>query len=433
MTTAISFVIVLGVLIFIHELGHFAVAKFCGVGVEKFSLGFGPRVIGVRRGETEYMLSALPLGGYVKMVGEAPDEEVSEEDGARSFAGKPVWKRALIVAAGPFMNLVLAAVLFPVIFLIGIQVPAFFDRPPLIGYAAPDEAAYRAGIREGDVIDSVDGGKIKNWEEFLTAIVLSQGRPVTMDILRGGASFKAVITPQGSPDNGAAYIGAYPPMEPVVGETASGYPAMEAGVKPGDRLISINGRRITHWAEIEDIVHKDGGRKVFVVKRGADTLTIEIIPKLNKDAGVYLVGISRKQEHILRKYGFFTAVEKGVSAGVDMTGRLFSVIKGLVLGEHSLKTLGGPIMIAQVAGRAARTGLSEVLSLVAFLSLQLGIINLFPIPVLDGGHILFFGIESIKGRPLSERFMSAAQRIGVALLIALMLLVTYNDIFRLLH
>jgi len=331
------------------------------------------------------------------------------------------------------MNLVLAALLFPVIFLVGIQVPAFFDQPPLIGYAAQDEAAYRAGIREGDVIDSVDGKKIKNWEEFLTAIVLSPAKPVAIDIIRGNASFKTAITPQASPDNGAAYIGVYPPMEPVVGETASGYPAREAGVKPGDRILSINGARINHWAEIEDIVHKDGGKKVLVVKRGADTLTMEITPKLNKEAGVYLVGISRKQDHVLRKYGFFTAVEKGAASGADMTGRLFSVIKGLVLGKYSLKTLGGPIMIAQVAGKAARTGLSEVLALVAFLSLQLGIINLFPIPVLDGGHILFFGIESIKGRPLSERFMSAAQRIGVALLVALMLLVTYNDIFRLLN
>mgnify|MGYP001612623857 CR=1 FL=1 len=304
MTTAISFVIVLGVLIFIHELGHFAVAKLCGVGVEKFSLGFGPRVVGTTLGETEYMLSALPLGGYVKMVGEAPGEEVSEEDRARSFTYKPVWKRMLIVAAGPFMNLVLAALLFPVIFLVGIQVPAFFDQPPLIGYAAQDEAAYRAGVREGDVIDSVDGKKIKNWEEFLTAIVLSPAKPVAIDIIRGNASFKTAITPQASPDNGAAYIGVYPPMEPVVGETASGYPAREAGVKPGDRILSINGARINHWAEIEDIVHKDGGKKVLVVKRGADTLTMEITPKLNKEAGVYLVGISRKQDHVLRKYGF---------------------------------------------------------------------------------------------------------------------------------
>ncbi len=433
MTTAISFIIVLGVLIFIHEFGHFAVAKLCGVGVEKFSLGFGPKVVGVTLGETEYRVSALPLGGYVKMVGEGPGEEVSEADRARSFTHKPVWKRALIVAAGPFMNLVLAAVLFPVIFLIGIQVPAFFDQAPLIGYADPSQAAFKGGVRKGDVIESIDGKKVGDWEEFLTAVALSPDKPVTLGVMREGAPLKVSVTPQSSPDSGAGYIGVYPPMEPVVGETASGYPAREAGVKAGDRILSINGVRIDHWAEIEDIVHKDGGKKVFVIKRGAETLAIEVTPKLNKEANVYLVGISRKQDHVMRKYGLFTAVSKGISSGADMTAKLFGVIKGLVLGKYSLKTLGGPIMIAQVAGKAAKTGISEVLSLVAFLSLQLGIINLFPIPVLDGGHILFFGIESVKGRPLSERFMSIAQQIGVALLIALMLLVTYNDIFRLLN
>ncbi len=429
MTTFISFIIVLGVLIFIHELGHFVLAKFMGVGVEKFSLGFGPKLIGVKRGGTEYRISILPLGGYVKMVGEAPGEEISESDVARSFTHKTVGKRAAIVAAGPLMNLILAALLFPVIFMIGVQVPAYLDKEAKVGFVAPDEPAAKAGIEEGDVITSADGKKIKNWEELLSALALNPGKPMELEILRDGKEVKAAITPSSS-EAGSGYGGMFPPMSPVIGDVASGYPAKEAGIKPGDEIIEVNGKGIGHWAELEEIIHKSGQEKTFLIKRDSEKLSFKIKPKLNKDANVYLIGISRKEEQVLRKYGVIESIEKGAITSVDMTGRLFVVIKGLILGKYSLKTLGGPIMIAQVAGKAAEAGISDLLSLVAFLSLQLGVINLFPIPVLDGGHILFFGIELVKGKPLSEKFMTIAQQLGIALLIALMVLVTYNDLFR---
>lgn len=430
MTTFISFVIVLGILIFIHELGHFVVAKLCGVGVEKFSLGFGPKLFGIKKGETEYRISILPLGGYVKMVGEAPGEEVSPEDRAKSFTHKPVSRRAAIVAAGPLMNLVLAAILLPIIFLIGIQVPAYLEKPAEIGYVVPNEAAAKAGIKQGDIITSADGKEIKNWEDLLAALALNPGKPLNIEVKRDGQAFNTSITPDTSKETGAGYGGMFPPMKPVIGDVSKGYPAKDAGIKPGDIIISVNDKPVTHWAELETLVKKDGSKKEFLIQRGNERLEFEITPKFNKDANAYLIGISRKDELVLKKYGLFGAIQKGVTASIDMTGKLFVVIKGLVFGQYSLKTLGGPIMIAQVAGKAAESGISDVLSLMAFLSLQLGIINLFPIPVLDGGHILFFGIESIKGKPLSERFMSIAQQIGIALLIALMVLVTYNDLFR---
>lgn len=432
MTTLISFIVVLGVLIFIHELGHFAVAKLCGVGVEKFSLGFGPKLIGITKGETEYRISALPLGGYVKMVGEAPGEEVSGIDRSKSFTAKPVWKKILIVAAGPVMNLALAAVLLPVIFLIGIQLPSYLDKPPVIGYVAPQESAAKAGIQKGDLVKSINGKEIKDWEALLGEVALSPGKQLDVTLARDGSTISARLVPDTSKENGAGIGGMYPPMDPVIGDVAPGYPAKEAGLKPGDRILSVSGTRITHWAELEALIHKDGGEKEFVVQRGNETLKFELHPKYNKDAKIYLVGISRKQDQTVRQFGLVESVQKGVAASIDMTGKLFMVIKGLVLGQYSLKTLGGPIMIAQVAGKAAESGVAEVLSLVAFLSLQLGIINLFPIPVLDGGHLVFFGIEAVKGKPVSEKFMAVAQQVGVALLIALMLLVTYNDIFRIL-
>lgn len=430
MTTIISFIIVLGILIFIHELGHFAVAKACGVGVEKFSLGFGPKLAGITRGETEYRISLLPLGGYVKMVGEAPGEEISEEMKQKSFTHKPVWKRAVIVAAGPAMNLVLAAILLPVIFMIGIQTPVFLEKPAEIGYVVPDESASKAGIKKGDVVVAADGTEIKDWEDLLGTLAMKPGKPLSLVAMRDGKKIETVITPGTSEETGAGFGGMFPPMKPVIGDTAPGYPAKEAGIEAGDEIISVNGVVITHWAELEGIIHKSGDKKTLVVRRGAETLTFVVTPKHNKEANVYLIGISRKDEQVLRKYGFAESLDKGITTGVEMTSKLFVVIKGLVFGEYSLKTLGGPIMIAQVAGKAAESGVADLLSLVAFLSLQLGIINLFPIPVLDGGHILFFGFEAIKGKPLSEKFMMVAQQVGIALLITLMVLVTYNDLLR---
>ncbi|CAG1065205.1 regulator of sigma E protease [uncultured bacterium] len=430
MTTLISFIIVLGILIFIHELGHFAVAKACGVGVEKFSLGFGPKLVGIKRGETEYRISVLPLGGYVKMVGEAPGEEVSTELRMKSFTHKPVWKRAAIVAAGPAMNLILAIVLLPVIFMIGIQLPAYLERPAEVGYVVPDEPAQKAGIKAGDTVVSVDGKDVKDWEDLLTQLAMNPSKSVELAVQRDGERIQTSITPDTSKETGAGYGGMYPPMKPVIGDVASGYPAKEAGLKAGDLILSIDGVKINHWAELENVIHKSGSKKKLQVMRDGKELAFEVVPKYNEDAKVHLIGISRQDELVSRQYGFGESITKGVSSGIEMTGKLFVVIKGLVFGEYSLKTLGGPIMIAQVAGKAAESGIADLLSLVAFLSLQLGIINLFPIPVLDGGHIVFFGLEAVKGKPLSEKFMTIAQQVGIALLIGLMVLVTWNDLAR---
>lgn len=430
MTTLISFIIVLGILIFIHELGHFAVAKACGVGVEKFSLGFGPKLVGIKRGETEYRISALPLGGYVKMVGEAPGEDVSPELKARSFTHKPVWKRAAIVAAGPAMNLILAIALLPVIFMIGIQVPVYLEKPAEVGFVVPDEPAFKAGVKTGDRVTSVDGKEIADWEDLLAEVAMHPSKAVALTVTRDGQAINTTITPGTSKQTGAGYGGMFPPMRPVIGDVASGFPAKDAGLKAGDLILSINGRTITHWAELETIIHKSGEKLSLLVQRDGKELTFEVTPKYNEEAKVHLIGISRQDDTVLRQYGLGESITKGVSSGIEMTTKLFVVIKGLVVGDYSLKTLGGPIMIAQVAGKAAESGLADLLSLVAFLSLQLGIINLFPIPVLDGGHIVFFGLEAAKGSPLSEKFMTIAQQVGIALLVALMVLVTWNDLYR---
>ncbi|MFQ5427870.1 MAG: RIP metalloprotease RseP [Thermodesulfobacteriota bacterium] len=432
MVTVISFVIVLGVLIFIHELGHFAVAKLSDIKVEKFSLGFGPKMLGFRKGETEYVLSLLPLGGYVKMVGENPGEEVTEEEKRRSFAAKPPLTRAAVIFAGPIMNLLLAVILFPLVYVIGIEVPAYLEQPATVGYVYEESPADKAGIQIGDTIRVVNGESTATWQDFIATTTMNPDKPLKLSIDRAGEDIIATLSPGTSVTTGAGTVGVLPAMPAVISEVNKEYPAGKAGLQSGDEILAVNGVPINHWIELETHVGKDAASKVFTIKRGEETFEVDITPRAADDGKRFLIGVSREEERSLKKYGLGESIQKGVSTSVDMTAKLFVVIKGLVLGEYSLKTLGGPIMIAQVAGRAANEGLTDILSLMAFLSLQLGIINLFPIPVLDGGHIMFLGVEAVKGKPLSDRFMGVAQQIGIALIITLMVLVTYNDIFRIL-
>lgn len=429
MTTILSFVIVLGILIFIHELGHFTVAKLVGVGVEKFSLGFGPKILGFTRGETEYRISILPLGGYVKMTGESVDEEVSDEDKEKSFTHKPISRRAAIVVAGPIMNLVLAFVLLPIIYMIGVTVPAYLDLPAELGYVTQDEAAYKAGLRKGDIVEFVNNGRVKKWEDLITITALSPERDLKIKYRRDGALIETTLTPEPS-KSGAGIGGFFPPMAPRVAAASKGYPAKDAGIKEGDLIQSIDGVEITHWAELEGMVSNSEKPLVFVVEREGERHEFEITPQFNEEREVYMIGVSRSEDMVQKRYGPVKAIAQGFKSAFVMTVKLFEIIKGLIVGQYSLKTLGGPIMIAQVAGQAAESGLVELIGLMAFLSLQLGIINLFPIPVLDGGHLLFFGIEFARGKPLSDKVISITQQIGIALLITLMVLVTYNDIFR---
>ncbi len=430
-TTVISFVIVLGVLIFIHELGHFSVAKLVGVGVEKFSLGFGPKIVGFTRGETEYRISLFPLGGYVKMTGESIDDEVSEADKEKSFTHKPLSRRAAIVVAGPIMNLVLAFVLLPIIFMVGVSVPAYLDKPAQIGYVTRDEAASKAGLKKGDVVEFVNNDRVKKWEDLITIIALSPDRPLEIMYRRNGTLIDTTLTPEPS-KSGAGIGGLFPPMDARIAAASKGYPAEAAGLKGGDLILSIDNEPVTHWAELEQMIHDNPGPINLVVERDGARLEFQITPTFNEERGSYLIGVSRAEDMIQKRFGFFNAIKHGFISGIDMTVKLFEIIKGLILGQYSLKTLGGPIMIAQVAGQAAESGIIALIGLMAFLSLQLGIINLFPIPVLDGGHLVFFCIEFARGKPLSERVIGVTQQIGIALLITLMVLVTYNDIFRIL-
>jgi len=350
MSMVFGLIIVLGVLIFFHELGHFALAKAFGVGVEKFSLGFGPVIASKTVGRTQYCLSAIPLGGYVKMVGEQPDSEIDPEDLPYAFTQKPVFKRILIVAAGPVFNFFLAILIFFAIFaIVGLMI-----LKPVVGEVKAESPAARAGIQAGDRIVSVNETPVSSWSEMSEQIGGGEGDPIAITIERGGTNRSMAITP------------ARESMEDIFGETHDRY------------IIGITAAGTTE------------------------------IVRLNP---LEAIG-----ESIYRTWLI-----------VKLT--ILSIVK-MFEGAVSVKNLGGPIMIAQMAGEQVQQGIVSLLSFIAVVSINLGILNLLPVPILDGGHLLFFGIEAVTGRPLSIRTREVAQQIGLFILLMIMILVFYNDIMR---
>ena len=345
----ISVVILLGVLIFVHELGHFLVAKYSGVGVLKFSLGFGPRLVGKKIGETDYFISLIPLGGYVKLLGESADDEISKNEERRSFLKQHVLKKIGIVAAGPVFNFLFAIIVFAIIYMIGIPV-----LTSEIGGVQDGSPAFKAGIKKGDIISVIDGKDISNWAELADIIVNSEGKELQITINR---------------DN-----------------------------------------------KIKDL-----------------RLKAELVKSKNifgEEIDLYKLGISASPNTIIERLNPFEAFWAGIGQTWYITKiTLISVVK-MVEGKLSPKTLGGPILIAQMAGARVQEGIIPFVFFMALLSINLGIINLLPIPILDGGHLLFYIIELISGREVNVKWREMAQQIGFVLLVMLMILVFYNDILR---
>lgn len=345
-----ALVIVLGVLIFFHELGHFLVARLFGVGVEKFSLGFGPRLIGKKIGITDYIISAIPLGGYVKMVGEQPDAELDPADIPISFTHKNVWKRILIVAAGPFFNFLLAVIIFFGIF----QISGMFILQPSIGEVQEDTPASRGGLEKDDLITSINGVEISTWEEMADIITGSKGRPLSISVRRGDSTRVVNITP-----------------------------------------------------EIKTF------KNIF-----------------NEDVERHVIGITASGNGFSKDLNVFQSLSQSIIQTYNITVLTIKGVIKLLQGTISPKTLSGPIMIAQMAGEQAREGATNLIFFIALISINLAILNFLPIPVLDGGHLLFFFIEAVTGSPVSIRVREIAQQAGIFVLILLMIYVFYNDIAR---
>ena len=448
-TSILSFIIVLGVLIFFHEFGHFIVARLFGVGVEKFSLGFGPRLIGKKVGITDYRISAIPLGGYVKMVGEEPDADIDPADMELSFTHKHVAKRMLIVAAGPVFNILLAILIFFVFF----SITGIDDIKPIIRQVQTDSAAQKAGLQVNDLIVSINGKDITAWYDLDEAITESMGDPLALGVARNGDQVMIEVTPelkQGIDllgDSISYYdigISAFPELKAIVGEVNAGFPAEKAGLKKGDQIVSINGIPIESWRQMQSIISSSGGVELTLfVKRDEEILQINLTPQqvetknhLGEVEKRYLIGIST-QPIAIPQADLVTKRLNPVKAAVESIERTYSVcvlmvrsVVKMIDGSIPKENLGGPIMIAKMAGDQAKQGIDKLVQFIAFISINLAIINLLPIPVLDGGHLLFFSIEAIKRRPVSIKVREVAQQVGLFILIMLMILVFYNDITR---
>jgi regulator of sigma E protease len=421
--TLIYFLIVIGILVFVHEFGHFIMAKRAGVRVEKFSLGMGPKLFGYKKGDTEYVISALPLGGYVKMAGENPDEEPT--GAADEFQSKTVWQRAKIAATGPLTNIVLAFLIMPFVFMVG----TYTLGSAMVGFVEKGSPAEQAGFKVGDIIQKVNGRTIVDWEKAEMLIAVNPDTDIKVVIDRKGETQTLILRPKLDPDHNIGTSGLYPDIPVEVGKLKPGFPAEKAGVKINDKVVAVDGKTVYYWNQFSSVIKDSQGRKLeLMIERDGKRLPITVTPI--EDNGRYVIGVEPIVRMMFKKYGFFESLSLGFDKTIEFIDVTFITLKKLLTFGLSIKTLGGPVMIAQMSGRAAAAGLSAFLSLLAMISISLGILNLLPIPVLDGGLILFLIIEAIRKKPLSRKVMEVSQSIGAAVLITLIAVVSYNDVMR---
>ncbi len=433
MVTVVSFIIALGILIFVHEFGHFIIAKRSGVGVLRFSLGFGPKILGKKIGETEYQISAFPLGGYVKIIGENPEEEVSEEDRERSFSGKSIPTRMAIVGFGPLMNVILSFIFLSLVALIGFKIPAFMEDPPRVGWVEPDSPGQRGRIRAGDLIIRINDREVSNWEETKFILASNPNARLRLDIERDGAIVVTELVPEERGLFGAGYTGLQPEWPPVIKEIRKGEPADLGGLKKGDVILAIDGKETRHWIQMAMTIWENPDKILtFTVKRGQEILSFSIRPRADASTGktIGLIGISNPGDIIFKQYGPLRAIVWGGRETLQLIQRTITVLWRLLARKISHRMVGGPILIAKMAGQVARSGITDFMLFIAGLSVTLAVINTIPIPLLDGGHLLFLGIEAIRRKPIGAKVRNLAYRAGLVIIIMLMLIVFYNDITR---
>ena len=435
MTTLLAFLFVLGVLVFIHELGHFLLARWNGVRVLTFSLGFGPKILKLQRGDTEYCISIIPLGGYVKMAGENPEDQPTGKDD--EFLAKTKWQRFQILIAGPAMNVLLAVVLLAVVLMQGAEVFTHLDQPARVGAVQPGSPAERAGIRPGDTITQFGTAEIDTWEHLEMAVAARPERDIAMTVLRNGREERLRVRPdltKLTTRNNATFevgtIGVLPDIYPSVRSFVAGKPAESSGLVPGDLIVAIDGERMVYQSQaLRTISQKPGDKPIiFTVRRDGVEHTISITPYREGDRT--LVGMYMNDAMRSFKPTPIEAIGMSIQRNVDMAGLILNTLKDLVTGEASPKQLMGPVGIAQLSGESAQEGWIALLALMASISLNLGLLNLLPIPVLDGGHIFIMAIETISRRDFSLAMKEKMLFVGFVLLMTLMVTVIYNDLMR---
>ena len=428
MTSLLAFLFVLGVLVFVHELGHFLVARRHGVRCLTFSLGFGPKVLQTKRGDTVYCISAIPLGGYVKMAGENPDEQREGKDD--EFLSKTKWQRFQILIAGPVMNIILAVVVMTVVLYQGAPVPVYEDQPPVVGSVAEDSPAAVAGIRPGDRILSVAGRAVDTWEDLVYAVVPRADQEIDVVVRRESGVQTVQVTPaaQGRYDMGDLGVdpAATPQVVSMMSTTSSA--ARDAGILVGDVIEAVEGREVTTESLMGTIRASPDISLTLRIRRDGVRQDVVVTPQLVDDVG--LIGVGLNPEVRIVEPGPFEAFTLSLEQNYEWSGLIFQTLWGLLTRETSPTQLVGPVGIAQLSGDAAQVGWVVLFGLMAMISINLGILNLLPIPVLDGGHIFILAMEGVSHRDFSVRLKERMLLVGFAVLMTLMVTVIYNDLTR---
>jgi regulator of sigma E protease len=477
--------LVLGVIIVIHELGHFLVAKFFKIKVETFSVGFGPRLIGFRKGDTDYRISAFPLGGYVKMAGETPMDEVKGLE--HEFLSKPKWQRFLVASAGPAMNVILAVGLITGLYIYGTDVPEFLIGQAIINVVEPASPADKAGIKPGDQIVSFDGKDNPDWQDVQNTVLTSPGRPIPITVDRNGTKLSLTVTPERKGREESGDVGMFPVIRTLVQDVKANSPAARAGVKPGDEIIRVNGIDLrTSGRTLQQTIQQIPDKSFpITVLRSANVLQtapapqassrgflssvwngvlrlvgksepaadvvnpapafadskavadgrfkeveLNVAPELQDGRKMIGIGIQFPSVHV--KLGAVEAFKKSIQSNKENAVLIFQVIGRLLKREASLKQLDGPVGIVAFSGQAYQAGFATLLTFMALISLNLGVLNILPIPILDGGVILLLVIESLMGRDLSLRMKERIVQASFVFLLMLTVIVLYNDVVKLL-
>jgi len=425
--TLLAFLFVLGVLVFVHELGHFLAARRLGVRVLTFSLGFGPKLLKFKRGDTEYCVSAIPLGGYVKMAGENPDDPRSGR--SDEFLSRTKWERFQILIMGPVMNILLAIVIMAVVLAQGAQVPIYQDQPPVVGAVTPGSPAERSGIQPGDRILTVAGDQVDTWEDLFLAVGTRADRDVAITLLRGGQTQTLTVRPVPETRFEVGNIGVLPDINPIVASVIAGEPAERAGLMAGDVVLAVNGERMVTRGQLIEAISRNGGNEIeLTIERQGARLPIRATPEQRGDRG--MLGLYVTEPTRTFQPGPLEAIQLSVERNIEFSGLIFRTLGGLFVGETSPRQLMGPVAIAQLSGESAQAGWIALFTLMASISLNLGLLNLLPIPVLDGGHILIMAVEGVARRDFSMAVKEKMLLAGFVLLMMLMVTVIYNDLTR---
>ncbi len=421
--------VLIGIMILIHELGHFLVARFFGVRVDAFSFGFGPRLFGFRKGETDFRVSAIPFGGYVRMAGEQPGDEVVDDP--RSFLARPRWQRLLISFAGPFMNIALAVALLAGLFLYKYPKPMTTDIVATIGHVMPGSPAAAAGLRENDRIIQIDGQSNPTWEDVTVKELSSANRPLRVEVERKGQRFWTTVTPTLAEKVGVGFAGWSQEAEIQVVEVSPGMPAEKAGLLPGDLLLSIDGERIRSRYKLQEVIRASDGKPVNIdFIRDGKRRSVIIQPAYSQEEKRWMIGVAPDHRIVYTSLSLPEALSESVRQNLRGATLIYEFLEGIVARRMSAKSIDGPIRIAQLSGEAAREGAYSYINLMAAVSLNLAILNLLPIPILDGGVILMLLFEMLIRRDLSMPVKEAVFKFGFVFLLMVMAFVIYNDIAK---